>query len=95
MENNEKVTKVVWTKQAQIALNQILDYRYAEIPNARRIVRTDIINKSKSITYPEQYPKDNILSQYRRIIVRDYKIIYKSEKQVVYVMNVVCLLSEY
>jgi len=69
-----KITKVVWTRQARESLKSILDYRYKEIPSARNIV----------------YQEDEIYSQYRRIIVRDYKILYKESKSVAYILNVVC-----
>ncbi|RMZ49770.1 hypothetical protein EB822_10905 [Flavobacteriaceae bacterium PRS1] len=85
-----KITKVVWTRQARESLKSILDYRYKEIPSARNIVRKDIIRYSKDIVFAEQYQEDEIYSQYRRIIVRDYKILYKESKSVAYILNVVC-----
>jgi len=88
-----KVSKVVWTRQAKEALNEVLDYRYDENPTARKIVRTDIIQASMNITYPKQFQKDEIFPDYRRIIVRDYKILYSSKDTVVYILNVVCTLS--
>ncbi len=85
-----KVTKVVWTKQSRMALNEILDYRYAEIPKARKVVRTAIISASIGITFPEQFQKDDIFPEYRRIIVRDYKLLYKFKGTVVFILNIVC-----
>jgi len=87
---NDKVAKVVWTRQAREALNAILDYRYAKNPSARKIVRKDIIEASKDIVFTKQYQHDTIAPEYRRIIVRDYKIIYKSTPETVIVLNVVC-----
>lgn len=87
---SQKTCKIVWTRQAREALNEILDYRYKEIPIARKIVREDIITSSKQITFPEQYQRDDIYPKYRRIIVRDYKLLYKEEKETFYIMNVVC-----
>ena len=84
------ISKVVWTRNARESLNKILDYIYLKIPEARKIVRTDIINASKKIKFPEQYPKDSILSDYRWIIVRDYKIIYSFDKTTIYVLDVIC-----
>lgn len=89
----EKVAKVVWTRQARESLNAILDYRYKDIPEARKIVRKDIIKGSKEIVFTKQFQKDDIYPQYRRIIVRDYKILYKEDMNYVYIMNVVCSLS--
>jgi len=94
MGDNEKVIKVVWTRQGRTSLNKILDYRYKEIPTARKIIRTDIIKASKTIIFPKQYQKDDIYSQYRKIKVRDYKILYRESKKIVYVMNVISTLAE-
>lgn len=85
-----KISKIVWTFQAQLALRKILDYRYKDIPEARKIVRTDIINASKSISFPEQYQKDEYAFQYRRIIVRDYKLLYRTSGNTAFIMNVIC-----
>lgn len=56
----DKITKVVWTRQARESLNAILDYRYKEIPSARKIVRKNIIASSKQIVFAEQYQKDDV-----------------------------------
>lgn len=85
-----KITQVVWTRQARESLNSILDYRYKDIPSARKIVRKDIIDSSKEIVFSEQYRQDEIFQKYRRIIVRDYKILYKEQKGVIYILNVLC-----
>ena len=85
-----KVTKVVWTRQARESLTSILDYRYKDIPSARNIVKKDIINASKQIVYAEQYQKDEIYPQYMRIIVRDYKVLYKEQKGIIFILNVIC-----
>lgn len=87
---NNKITKVVWTRKAQESLLLILEYRYTKSPSARKIVRKDIIRASKEIQFAEQFQKDDILPEYRRIIVRDYKLIYSYEKEIVYILNVIC-----
>ena len=87
---SEKVAKVLWTRQAREALNAILDYRYSKNPSARKIVRKDIIEASKGVVFTKQYQRDAIATEYRRIFVRDYKIIYKSTSDTVFVLNVVC-----
>lgn len=90
MSKNDQITKIVWTRQAQENLIKILEYRYAKIPKARAIVRKDIIQASKKITYALQYQADEITPKYRRIIVRDYKLLYRCEKSTAYIMNIVC-----
>jgi plasmid stabilization system protein ParE len=90
---SKKVAKVVWTRQAREALTTILDYRYKNISAARKIVRSDIINSSTQLIFATQFQKDDIYPQYRRIIVRDYKVLYKELKGIVYIMNVACTKS--
>ena len=87
---SNSISKVVWTRQARKSLKSVLEYRYAEIPSAKKIVRKEIIKASKEIKFPEQFQKDIIFPEYRRIIVRDYKLIYSFDKTIVYILNVVC-----
>ena len=89
-----KIKRIVWVRQAREALSEILDYRYSSIPTAYEIVRKEIINASKSIVFSEQYQQDEIFSEYRRIIVRDYKILYKEKEGIVYILNIVCTRAE-
>ncbi|MDG5490586.1 type II toxin-antitoxin system RelE/ParE family toxin [Psychroserpens sp. SPM9] len=86
----DKIKNVVWTRQARESLNAILDYRYRDIPTARKIVRKDIITSSKEIVFAEQFQKDEIFPEYRRIVVRDYKVLYKMDNSTAYILNVVC-----
>lgn len=85
-----KVSRIVWTQLAQKALKEILNYRYKNIPSARTAVRSAIISASKNIVFYTQYQNDEIFPQYRRIYVRDYKLLYTQRKGVVYIVNVVC-----
>lgn len=90
---SKKINKIVWTRQARESPTSILEYRYSEIPSAYKIVRTDIIQASKNIVFSKQFQKDDIFPQYRRIVVRDYKILYKEENSVIYILNIVCTLA--
>lgn len=55
-----------------------------------KVVRTEIVKASKEIKFAQQFQKDDILPEYRRIIVRDYKLIYSYNKKTVYILNVIC-----
>ena len=90
----KRVTQVLWTRQARESLSAILDYRYASIPSAYKIVKDEIIAASKGILFSGQYQKDEIFSEYRRIIIRDYKILYKEENSKVFIMNLVCTKAQ-
>lgn len=89
-----KIKRIVWVRQAREALSEILDYRYSSVPTAYEIIRKEIINASKSIVFSEQYQQDEIFPEYRRIIVRDYKILYKEKEGIVYILNIVCTKAE-
>lgn len=68
--------KIVWTSTAKNTLKEIYDfYKPKSVQVAKNIV-TDIRTTVTNIKYPEQYQADEILPQYRRMIVRHYKILY-------------------
>lgn len=57
-------------------------------PQGAANVKADLIQASKEVTYAEQYQKDNINPDYRRIVVRHYKLIYKEEKGKIIILRV-------
>lgn len=72
--------KVLWSQQAIDDLKHIYDW-FAEIAKsidlAKRI-RSKLIQKSKTLTYPQQYQVDEVLGNpYRHLIVGHYKIVYR------------------
>ena len=69
--------KTAWTAKAKTQLKQIYDY--LKTPQVAANVKADLIQASKGVTYAEQYQKDDIDPNYRRIVVRHYKLIYKEE----------------
>ncbi|MDT8411349.1 MAG: type II toxin-antitoxin system RelE/ParE family toxin [Vicingaceae bacterium] len=85
----EKVTKVEWTDTAKTALKNVFDFhaKYSE-QSAKNIVN-DIIDTADTIVFAHQYQVDDINPNYRRMVVRDYKILYKISQKVVLIMNIV------
>lgn len=69
----------VWTEKAKAQLKQIHDYlKYTKrTPQGAKNIKQDILTASRGLIYAEQYQKDDINPNYRRIIVRHYKLIYK------------------
>jgi hypothetical protein len=43
----------------------------------------------KKIHFSRQYQVDDINPKYRRIIIRGYKLLYREEKGVIYIIDVV------
>ena len=71
-------------------MKQIHDYLKYEKKTTQGAanVKADLIQASKGVTYAEQYQKDNINPDYRRIVVRHYKLIYKEEKGIIIILRV-------
>lgn len=82
--------KTVWTNRAKAQLKQIHDYLKYEkkTPQGAANVKNDLIRASKEVTYFEQYQKDDINPNYRRMVVRHYKLIYREEKGKIIILRV-------
>lgn len=82
--------KSVWTDRAKAQLKQIHDYLKYEkkTPQGAANVKNDLIRASKEVTFAEQHQKDDINPNYRRIVVRHYKLIYKEEKGKIIILRI-------
>lgn len=64
--------------KAKADLKLIFEFIKLKSPQGARNVIRDIVLQSKNIHFVKQYQLDEFLGEpYRRMIVRDYKIIYK------------------
>ncbi len=52
-------------------------------------IRNDIFHASRGIVFPEQYQLDEIHAKYRRIVVRNYKLLYRVEDKTIRIISVV------
>ncbi len=74
----KKPIRVLWDNQAKADLKLIFDFLQLKSPQGAKKVINDIVNQSKNIHFAAQYQVDDFLGEpYRRMIVRNYKIIYK------------------
>ena len=81
--------KIIWTDQAKLALKDIFDrYKEKSLQGAIKI-KYELLQSPKTIYFAKQYQVDEINSKYRRIIVRDYKVLYKENKGIIHVMDIV------
>ena len=78
----QKPIQILWDNQAKEDLKLIFDFiKIKSLQGAKNVIN-DIVKQSKSIHYTEQYQVDEILGEpYRRMIVRDFKIIYKVQSE--------------
>jgi len=69
---------ILWDNQAKADLKLIFEFiKLKSLQGALNVI-SDIVVQSKNIHFVEQYQVDDLLGEpYRRIVVRDYKIIYK------------------
>ena len=73
-----KPITILWDNQAKADLKLIFEFIKLKSPQGAKNVITDIVAQSKNIHFVEQYQVDEFLGEpYKRMIVRDYKIIYK------------------
>lgn len=74
----QKPIKILWDNQAKVDLKLIFEFiKLKSLQGAKNVIR-DVVAQSKDIHFAEQYQVDEFLGEpYRRMIVRDYKIIYK------------------
>ena len=78
----KKPIKILWDNQAKADLKLIFEYIKLKSPQGAKNVVRDIIKQSKSIHFTEQYQVDEFLGEpYRRMVVRNYKIIYKIQSE--------------
>jgi addiction module RelE/StbE family toxin len=74
----QKSITILWDNQAKADLKLIFEFIKLKSPQGAKNVITDIVAQSKNIHFVEQYQVDEFLGEpYRRMIVRDYKVIYK------------------
>ena len=74
----QKPITILWDNQAKADLKLIFEFIKLKSPQGAKNVIRDIVVQSKNIHFVEQYQEEKFLGEpYRRMIVRDYKIIYK------------------
>ena len=74
----QKPINIFWDNQAKADLKLIFEFIKLHSPQGAKNVVRDIVAQSRNIHFIEQYQVDEILGEpFRRMIVRDYKIIYK------------------
>ncbi len=82
--------KIIWTKQARAELKKIYDFYKKKSLQGARNVKSDLLQSPKTIYFSKQYQVDDINPNYRRIVVRgEYKILYKEDKGVIKVMDII------
>jgi plasmid stabilization system protein ParE len=80
---------IIWTKQAITAVKNIYNYYKEKSLQGAKNVKSDLLQSPKAIRFSKQYQVDDINPNYRRIVIRDYKILYKEIKNTIQIMDVI------
>ena len=84
-----KVARVDWTDTAKSVLRKIFNYHVEYSRSSAENLVNEIIDAADSIVFAKQYQVDEINPNYRRIVVRDYKILYNEQKNTIQIMDIV------
>jgi len=84
----EKLT-IIWTRQAKESLKSIYDYYKEKSVQGAKNVKNDILQSPKTIRFSKQYQVDDINPKYRRIVVRDFKVLYKERKNRIEIIDII------
>ncbi|MBF4515418.1 type II toxin-antitoxin system RelE/ParE family toxin [Flavobacterium sp. ANB] len=79
---------MVWTNVAKDQLKTIYYYYKEKSQQGANSIKNDILKITKNIHFSEQYQKDEIEPEYRRIIIRDFKILYLVENEIVFIVRI-------
>jgi plasmid stabilization system protein ParE len=80
--------KKAWTNTAKAQLKVIYEtYKVKSLQGAKTI-KDEILQATKSLHFAEQYQRDEIEPEFRRIIVRHYKLLYIEENGVVFIARI-------
>lgn len=84
----EKIKEVRWTPEAIEALQTIYDFHFENAPQSAERLIDEIVDQALSIVFPKQFQKDEINPEYRRIVVWHYKILYRYENGIVFIVQI-------
>lgn len=81
--------EIIWTDRARLSLNYIWNF-YAEIdPAIANRICGEILKAVEGIIFTEQYQLEETLQgNYRRIIVRHFKIIYRPIEKGILILQI-------
>lgn len=73
--------KIKWSDEAKSDVKNIYDFIKLKSVEAAKNLVTNIRNAPKSVVFENQYSADEFASQCRKIVVKNYKILYVTDVQ--------------
>ena len=81
-------TKVVWTDKAKQELKAIKNYYKPKSTQSAKNIISEILIATREIHFVQQFQKDETDFENRRIIVKNYKILYRIDLECVVIVGI-------
>jgi len=79
---------ILWTHEAEIDIDEIYEYYFEKSPLAASRIINDIITSAESLVFSDQYQIEDYKTNCRRIIIRNYKVLYTYHDEFIYILRV-------
>lgn len=89
----KKNVSIIWSEMAKESLLSIYLYHKQFSETGAKKIKNQLLLAPKSILYSKQYQIDNINPKYRRIVLRDYKILYIEKNNDLLILDIICTLQ--
>lgn len=85
--------EIIWSPLAKDSLKEIFLFHKKFSESSAIKLKNQLVNAPKSIHFSKQYQIDDINPNFRRIIVGDYKILYKVSDRKLLILDIFCTLQ--
>jgi len=85
--------KIIWSLAAKNSLHDIYLYHLQFSKSNALKLKKLILNAPKTIVFSKQYQIDEINPKYRRLIVKQYKLIYLEINNAIWILDIVSSLQ--
>jgi plasmid stabilization system protein ParE len=83
-----KKPRIIWSRQALDSVRAIYQFYKEKSPQSARKLKKALLQSPHTIYFSKQYQVDDINPAYRRIVVRNYKILYKIKGDTIQIIDV-------
>ena len=80
--------KVIWSIKSKQQLKIIFDFYKLISVEVANNVKESILKSGRDLIFVEQYQKDEIEPEFRRIIVGHYKLVYIIEEKTIIILRI-------
>jgi plasmid stabilization system protein ParE len=86
----QQKTLIKWSAESISDLKSIYyNLLKSNSPETALKIRNEIFLAPRGIIFPEQFQVDEIYDKYRRIVIRNYKILYSIDGRIINIISVI------